>query len=577
MAGAPLVRDVMLRDGSPLRLRTPTPEDYEDIKSFYDALSQESLYMRFSGYTRTELPARLDAEADGDARVVLIGWRGDRVVATGSYDCLREPAVAEVAFTVADDLQGRGVATRILEQLAEIGAEHGIERFDAEVADNNRAMLGAFDRAGFGVRSKGAFGELQVSFDIHPTEVVKERIEERDHVGVVASLRSILAPGSVAVVGASNEPGSLGGELFANLIAGGFQGAAVPVNRSEGVVRSVRAVASLSDLSEPPELVVIAVPAEEVLDVAAEAARIGAKGLLVVSSFAEGAGEGSGRGQQLLEIVRSAGLRMVGPSTLGVVNNDASISLRGTFAGAPVAGGRLAISSQSGAVGVALLGNAATRQLGVSSFASLGDRADVSTNDLLEYWEEDDATAAVMFYVETFGNPDHFGRIARRVARRKPILAIRRRADDPRAEARSHTAAALRGDTVVDAVLRQAGVMRFHSGEELFDTAEFLAAQPLPLGRRIGIVSNSRGVATLARDACGSRGLAVGNSPRDWLPRRARGLRGKHPGFPFRADDRRGDGLPRRRRSRSPGGRACGDLRGRCRAAQAGGRLRPGR
>ncbi|HYB46501.1 MAG TPA: CoA-binding protein, partial [Streptosporangiaceae bacterium] len=352
-----------------------------------------------------------------------------------------------------------------------------------------------------------------VSLDIQPTEAVQEIIDERDHRGVVASLRSILAPASVAVVGASNEPGSRGGELFANLIAGRFRGAAVPVNRSEQVVRSVRAARSLSELAEPPELVVVAVPDEEVLDVAAEAARVGAKALLVLSRLAEGEGEDTGLQRQLLEIVRSAGLRMVGPRTLGVVNNDASVRLRATFAGAPVPAGRLAISSQSRAIGIALLGDAAGRQLGLSSFASLGGRADVSTNDLLEYWEEDQATAAVILYVETFGNPEHFGRIARRVARRKPILAIKgRRVPGPRAGARSHTAAALRGDALVDALLRQAGVMRFHSGEELFDTAEFSQTQPLPLGHRIGIISNSRGVATLAADACRSRGLAVGRS-----------------------------------------------------------------
>ena len=513
IAGRPLVRDVILRDGTPLRLRAATPADYDDIKAFYDGLSEDSLHTRFHGAVRTEGPARSDAEADGDARVVLIGWRAERVVASGSYDRLREPSVAEVAFTVAEDLQGRGVATRILEQLAEIGAEQGIARFDAEVMDSNQAMLAVFGRAGFGVRSRLDFDELLVSLDIEPTEAVQEKIEERDHLGVVASLRPILAPASVAVVGASNEPGSRGGDLFANLIAGGFRGAAVPVNRSGGAVRSVRAAGSLSDLAEPPELVVIAVPDEEVLDVAAEAARIGAKALLVVSRLADGAGEDTGRQRQLLEIVRSAGLRMVGPSTLGVLNNDASVSLRGTFAGAPVPAGRLAISSQSGAIGIALLGDAAARRLGLSSFASLGARADVSTNDLLEYWEEDQATAAVILYVETFGNPEHFGRIARRVARRKPILAIKgRRAQSPDAEAGSHTAAALRGDALVDALLRQAGVMRFHSGEELFDTAEFFETQPLPLGHRMGIVSNSRGVAALAVDACGSRGLAVGRS-----------------------------------------------------------------
>src|SRR6516225_5072987 len=260
IAGRPLVRDVILRDGTPLRLRAPTPADYDDIKAFYDGLSEDSLCTRFHGAVRTEGPARSDAESDGDSRVVLIGWRADHVVASGSYDRLREPAVAEVAFTVAEDFQGLGVATRILEQLAEIGAERGISRFDAEVLRGNQPMLAVFHRAGFGVRSASDFDELLVSLDIQPTEVVQEKIGERDHLGVVASLRSILAPSSVAVVGASNEPGSPGGELFANLIAGGFQGAVFPVNPTESAVRSVRSVRSLSDLAEPVELVVVAVP-----------------------------------------------------------------------------------------------------------------------------------------------------------------------------------------------------------------------------------------------------------------------------------------------------------------------------
>jgi acyl-CoA synthetase (NDP forming) len=352
-----------------------------------------------------------------------------------------------------------------------------------------------------------------VSLDIQPTETVQEKVEERDHLGVVASLRCILAPASVAVVGASNEPGDQGGDLFANLIAGGFQGVAIPVNRTGGVVRSVRAARSLNELAEPVELVVIAVPDEEVLGVATEAARVGAKAILVVSRLADGAGAESEWQEQLLDVVRSAGLRMVGPGSLGVLNNDASVRLRGTFAGATAPPGRLAISSQSGAIGIGLLGDAAARRLGLSSFASLGGRADVSTNDLLEYWEEDQATAAVVLYVETFGNPEHFGHIARRVARRKPILAIKgRRPQRSDARTGSHTAAALRGDALVDAILLQAGVMRFHSGDELFDTAEFFERQPLPLGRRIAIVSNSRGVATMAVDACWSRGLVVDRS-----------------------------------------------------------------
>ncbi|MBA2514803.1 MAG: acetate--CoA ligase family protein, partial [Solirubrobacterales bacterium] len=260
---------------------------------------------------------------------------------------------------------------------------------------------------------------------------------------------------------------------------------------------------------ETPELVIIAVAAEDVLAVAADAAQKGARALIVLSEgFAETGDGGREREEQLLELVRSAGMRLVGPNSLGVINTDPQVSLNTTVAGAQVSEGRLAVCSQSGAIGLGLLGHAAARHLGISSFASLGNRADVSTNDLLEYWEEDERTAAVMLYVQTFGNPERFTRIARRVSQRKPILVVKGlRMETMRVEARSHTAAAQHGDAVVDALLRHAGVLRFRSGDELFNAAQFFESQPLPLGRRVGVVSNSYGVGTLAVDACVARGL----------------------------------------------------------------------
>jgi acyl-CoA synthetase (NDP forming)/RimJ/RimL family protein N-acetyltransferase len=515
MAAGRLVRDVLLRDGSTLRLRAPTPEDFEAIKAFYDGLSPESRYMRFHGYGRTDAAAREYAEADGVDRVALIGRHGDRVVAAAGYDRLREPGVAEVAFAVADELHGRGTATRMLEQLAEIGGERGIDRFEAEVMSDNRAMLHVFRSAGFGIQRKSAFGEVTVSLDIRPTEAVRERIEARDHAGAVASLRPILAPASVAVVGADD---GVGEAVLANLVEGGFRGVVTPVARAGGVVRSMRAACSVAELPEPAELVVIAVGGDEALEVARAAAEHGAKALLVLSAgFADADEEGGAREQRLLEIVRSHGMRMVGPNCLGVLNTDAAVRLNATFAGARVAAGRLAISSQSGAIGIGLLGHAAARRLGVASFASLGNRADVSTNDVLELWEEDERVAAVLLYVETFGNPERFARIARRVARRKPILAVKGRRAQPsaRTELGSHTAAALRGDAVVDALLRHAGVMRFRTGEELFNAAEFFEGQSLPRGRHLGLVSNSTGLATLTADACATRGLLVGDADGD--------------------------------------------------------------
>jgi acyl-CoA synthetase (NDP forming)/GNAT superfamily N-acetyltransferase len=517
-----LVRDVLLRDGSTLRLQAPRPVDFEDIKTFYDGLSPESRYLRFHGFGRTDTVARADAEASGVDRLVLIGQHDGRVVAVAGYNGLREPGVAEVAFAVADDDQRRGIGMRMLEQLAAIAAGRGIRRFDAEVAAGNRLMLGVFEHAGFAVRRRGSFGELMVSLDITATEAVLERIDERDHFAAVASLRAILAPSSVAVVGAADTPGNVGRAVLANIAAGGFEGVVTPVNRAGGVVCSRRAARSLGELRDAPELVIIAAAGDELLEFAAEAAAAGARALLVVPAGPEQNGEASrALEERLLEIVRSGGLRLVGPNSLGVLNTAAEVSLKATFTAASVRAGALAIGSPSGAVGIGLLGRAAARQLGVSMFASLGNRADVSTNDLLECWEQDERTAAVVLYVETFGNPERFTRIARRVSRKKPILVVkgRRRAERVLSEARSHTAAALRGDAVVDALLHQAGVQRFRGGEELFNAADFFERQPLPSGRRIGIVSNSTGVATLAADACATRGLEVraASDPRNSL------------------------------------------------------------
>ena len=508
----PLTRDVILADGSTLRLRTPGPEDYDDVKAFYDRLSPDSRYMRFHGTVRTDIASRYVVEASGVDRVALMCRHEDRVVAVANYDRLLDPGVAEVAFAVADDFRRRWAATRLLEQLAAIAAERGIRRFDAEVLAVNHAALGVFKEAGFRVRRKGAGGEVTLMLDVTPTESVWERIDERDHTGVVASMRPVLAPTSIAIVGASDAPENPGAAVFSNVVDGHFQGVVVPINRAGGVLRSIRVVPSLGELEEAPELVVAAMPSSEVVEVAREAAEKGAKALVVLRwEVADEAHQAREWEEPLLEVVRSAGMRLVGPNCLGVLNSDPRVSLNATLAGFRVPAGRLAICSESGAIGIALLGHAAARRLGVSSFASLGQRADVSTNDLLEIWEEDARTAVLMLYVETVGNPERFARIARRVSQRKPILAIKghRRPDPARSETCSHTRAALRGDAVVDGLLYHGGVQRFRTGEELFNAAEFYDRQPLPLGRQIGIVSNSVGVATLAADACATRDLLV--------------------------------------------------------------------
>src|SRR4051794_4332903 len=504
-----LVRDVILRDGSALRLRSPRPDDEAAIKVFFDALAPESRYTRFHGAGRTDTVSRDYAQADGDTRVALIARLGDRVVAVAGYDRLNEPGVAEVAFAVADDMQGRGLATRMLEQLAEVGAERGVRRFDAEVMADNRAMLRVFASAGFDVRRESAFGEAHVELDIRPSEQLEERIAERDHRAAVVSLRPLLHPASVAVVGASGRPGNAGGDLLARVVAGGFAGVASAVSRGGGVVSSMRAVPAVADLPEAPELAIVAVPAEEVLDAVVEAADGGARGVLVVSAGVSDTDEPEGREREeaLLEAARARGVRVVGPNSLGLVNTDPGVSLNGVLGDVELRPGGMALSSQSGALGLALLGHAAARRLGIAAFVSLGNRADVSTNDLLEYWADDPRCAVIALYVESFGNPRRFSQISRRVSRRKPILAVRGNRGRLRAGAGSHTAGALREEAAVDALLRQAGVLRVESTEALFDAAELLERQPLPRGRRVGIVTNSGGLGRIAGDACVTRRL----------------------------------------------------------------------
>jgi acyl-CoA synthetase (NDP forming)/RimJ/RimL family protein N-acetyltransferase len=523
-----LVRDVILRDGSALRLRSPAIQDEAAIKGFFDALAPESRYMRFHGAGRTDIVARDYANADGDTRVALVARLGDRVVAVAGFDRLNEPGVAEVAFAVADDMQGRGLATRMLEQLAEVAAERGVHRFDAEVMADNRRMLGVFSRAGFDVRRETAFGEAHLELDIRPSDRLAERIAERDHRATVASLRPLLAPESLAVVGASAREQSLGGELLRRIVARGFAGVAAAVSRGGGVVASMRAVPSTTDLPDAPELAIVAVPAGEVLDAVVEAADAGARGVVVVSAGFSDADEPEGREREaaLLEAVRARGVRLVGPNSLGLVNTDPAVELQALLGDIDTRPGGLALSSQSGALGLALLGHAAARHLGVASFVSLGNRADVSTNDLLEYWADDPRATVIALYVESFGNPRRFSQISRRVSRHKPILAVKGNRGRLPAHAVSHTAGALGDEAAVDALLRQAGVLRVESTEALFDAAELLESQPLPRRRSVGIVTNSGGLGRIASDACTTRRLELAVPGPDTIARLAERLPG---------------------------------------------------
>jgi acetyl coenzyme A synthetase (ADP forming)-like protein len=503
-------QDVVLRDGSTLRLRPTAPADGAALVDFFRRLSPESRYLRFQGATsidqRTVEPF---LHTDWQNSVSLAGELGGVVVALGTFVRLRDPRRAEVAFAVADALQGRGIGTRLLERLAEHAGAVGIEQFVAQVLPQNAEMLGLFAAAGFAISRRLDGGVVEVRLEIDRTEAYRIRVEERDHEAVAASVRPFFTPESVAVIGASARRGTIGGELFRNILAGDFAGAAYPVNAKAAPVGGVPAYATIEDIPDEIDLAVLCVPGGAVLDAAASALRKGVRALCVISAgFAEVGAEGAGRQAELLALVRAHGARLIGPNCLGIAASD--VHLNATFAGRSFPPGRAAFSSQSGALGIALLEQAERRGLGLSSFVSIGNKADVSSNDLLEYWEDDPGTDLVLLYLESFGNPAKFARIASRVARRKPILAMRSGTSARGARAAgSHTAALAGSDTAVEALFRQAGVLRASTLEELIDAAVLFSSQPLPLGNRTAVVTNAGGLGILAADACDQVGLEL--------------------------------------------------------------------
>jgi acetate---CoA ligase (ADP-forming) len=506
--------DVILRDGSTLRLRPPAKTDADALLRFFGNLSEDSLYLRFHGRpsidTRLVEPVLEPDWTDRGAFLGAVEENGEeQIVAIANYVRLRDPTAAEVAFTVADAYQGRGVGTRLLEQLAARAAAHGIERFVAEVMSTNTPMMRVFEDAGFEVTRNLQGAETEIAFQIEATEAFADRVSERDHVAVVASLRPFFEPTTVAVLGASSLRGTIGGELFRNILDAGFSGAAFPVNLKGEPVADVPAFRSVSEIPVAIDLAVVCLPGEHVLPAVDDALSAGTKALCVISAgFAETGSDGARRQEELLAAVRAHGARLIGPNCLGIAVSRPS--LNATFGSRPLPPGGVGLSSQSGALGLALLEAADSRGIGLSAFVSIGNKADVSSNDLLEYWEDDPDTKVIVLYLESFGNPRTFARLARKVARAKPILAMKsgRTRSGARA-AGSHTAALAGSETAVDALFHQAGVIRAETFEELVDVAALLSSQPLPKGRRVALLTNAGGLGILAADACEAAGLEL--------------------------------------------------------------------
>ena len=507
---------LILRDGTVATVRRSTAQDRETMRRFFHELSPESRRRRFftAGEPTDALIDRLCDSADERRNVTLVAVRqtgaDTRFIAVGSYLATDEIA-AEAAFAVDDRSQGKGLATELLERLAAIAVTHGFRRFDATTLADNDAMIEVFRDSGFEVRSKSAAGVIEVTLTLTPSAEGVVSAEARRRRATAASLRPMLEPRAVAIIGASRDPGSIGRRVLEAMIGARFGGPVYPINPAATELAGLRAYPSVRDAPSGVDLAIIAVPCEHVLAVVDDCAAAGVKSLVVITAgYAEAGEEGRARQQELLDRVRGYGLRMVGPNCMGLLNAAPAMRLNASFSPLFPRPGHVGLSSQSGALGLAILALAGDRGVGLSTFVSVGNKADVSSNDLLEYWEEDAATRVILLYLESFGNPRRFARLARRIGRTKPIVAVKagRTSGGSRA-AGSHTAALAANDTAVEALFHQSGVIRADTIDEMFDVAACLDAQPLPAGRRVAIVTNAGGPGILAVDACESVQLIV--------------------------------------------------------------------
>jgi acetate---CoA ligase (ADP-forming) len=509
--------DVALRDGSALHVRPITDTDGPAMLAFLRGLSPESIALRFFERADLDWVTSWSTDVDYADRFGLVATSGPEqaIVAHAAY-IRTGPDRAEVAFMVADAWQQHGIATILLAHLATAAEQHGITVFTAEVLAGNERMIGMLRESGFPVALRPAEGTITVELPTSRSPQMRERFEQREQIAAVAAVRRFLRPRAVAVIGASRGRGTVGGEILHNLCAGGFAGAIYPVNASAAIVQGRRAYASITDLEDEVDLAVIVVPAAQVNRVARECADVGVHALLVISAgFAETGEDGLRRQRELLGICREAGMRLVGPNCFGVLNTAADVALNATFAAHSPPPGGIGFLSQSGGLGIAIIEAADRMGLGLSSFVSVGNKADISGNDLLEYWEQDRDTSVVLLYLESFGNPRRFARIARRVGHSKPIVALKSGRSPAGARATSsHTGALVAAsDVTVDALFRQAGVIRTDTMHELFDVGALLSSQPAPRGGRVAIVTNAGGPGILCADACQAAGLEVVELP----------------------------------------------------------------
>jgi acetyl coenzyme A synthetase (ADP forming)-like protein len=507
--------DAVLKDGTTVRIRVALPEDLSRIEDYLVGLSRESRRLRFGSETiDVARVAAAAARTDLPDHLTLLALRGggDGSVVGGAQLFRVASERAEMSVSVADALQGHGLGTLLIERLAAAARAIGISTLVAIVYPENHRMIDLLRDGGFRPRIRALPGTIEVEFPTSVDDDAREVLEARADAASRAAVEVFMEPVSLAVVGASRDPTSIGGRLFRNLLLTGFHGVVHPVNPSAEHVQGVRAISSILDIPGAVDVAFIAVPAERVVGVARQCGEKGVRGLVVISAgFSESGREGVDRQRELVAICRDTGMRLIGPNCMGYLNTDAEVLLNGTFASAWPLPGRVGFLSQSGALGLAVMDATTRLGLGLSSFVSVGNKADISSNDLICRWEQDPRTSVILLYLESFGNPRRFARLARRVTRSKPIVAVKSGRSGAGARASSsHTGALLAAsDSAVDALFRQTGVIRTDTLEEMLDVATVLANQPLPRGQRLGIVTNAGGLGILCADAAESRGLVV--------------------------------------------------------------------
>ncbi|MEV6297064.1 GNAT family N-acetyltransferase [Streptomyces sp. NPDC051896] len=517
--------DVVLRDGGTARIRPITVDDADRLVSFYEQVSDESKYYRFfAPYPRLSAKdVHRFTHHDFVDRVGLAATIGGEFIATVRYDRIGAdgmPATApadeaEVAFLVQDAHQGRGVASALLEHIAAVARERGIRRFAAEVLPANSKMIKVFTDAGYTQKRSFEDGVVRLEFDLEPTDRSLAVQRAREQRAEARSVRRLLMPGSVAVVGVGRAPGGVGRSVLGNIRDAGYGGLLHAVNKAFpedlGEVDGVPAYRCVRDIGGPVDLAVVAVPAEHVPAVVAECGEHGVQGLVVLSAgYAESGPEGRERQRALVRQARAYGMRIIGPNAFGIINTAPDVRLNASLAPEMPRPGRIGMFAQSGAIGIALLsrlhrrGGGVTGVTGVSTFVSAGNRADVSGNDVLQYWYDDPETDVALMYLESIGNPRKFTRLARRTAAAKPLVVVQGDGSAPP----GHAVRATRlPHATVSALLRQAGVIRVDTITELVDAGLLLARQPLPAGPRVAILGNSESLGVLTYDRCLAEGL----------------------------------------------------------------------